>query len=86
MNLLGKLSFLEKLTDAGRKEIVDALNKFSPNRRGVSYYATAVELAFYDRDEVITALHKVHERYGTAAVLPLIESLSVCSPEPPPDG
>jgi hypothetical protein len=76
------LRVLAKLTDADRREIVDAVNNFSPKYRSdpVSYYATPQRLVFLDHDEVITALRKVFEHYGTTAVLPIIESLSA----PPP--
>jgi hypothetical protein len=76
------LRVLAKLTDADRREIVDAVNNFSPKYRSdpVSYYATAQQLVFLDHDEVITALRKVFEHYGTTAVLPIIESLNA----PPP--
>jgi hypothetical protein len=88
MNLLCWLSALTELTDAGRKEIVDAVNNFSAKYRknSLPYGASAQDLALLDRDEVIHALRCVHARFGTAAVLPIIEKLSADPPAPLPDG
>jgi hypothetical protein len=64
------LHHLGDLNERDCKEIVDG--KFGPPKyrtSPLSYYATAIDLAFLSREETIAALHKAHEVYGTAAAL-----------------
>jgi hypothetical protein len=71
------LKWVPRLTTEDCKEIVFAVNTFSERYRTDprSYNATATELGFLDRKEVIDALREVYRVYGTAAALATAEIL-----------
>jgi hypothetical protein len=71
------LKWLPRLTPEDRKEIVFAVNTFSARYRTDprSYDATATDVGFLERKEVIDALREVYRVYGTAAALAIAETL-----------